>query len=253
MRHQAFILSPLTKIVEETVTACYGIGDGINTSSISEHVFQSLFLRMTGAQEQKMKCICWDMATYDYEYRYDRYSKDSLGECSNYSDKKKVINDIIDNIKKEEKDFDPLNSIDLDGILSDLREDMDKLFKRTNLSIWRSQDFWQCSEILTNVKKSHLFVRGKKNKIEIFKSDENNGIGGGYKDLQEIYKKVYRHRNRCAHNTLSYQENLPTLKTLSDEDYIYENYFLRYAILILIDKITITLYNKYLEVMGMQT
>jgi len=252
MRHQAFILSPLTKIVEETVTACYGIGDGINTSSISEHVFQSLFLRMTGAQEQKMKCICWDMATYDYEYRYDRYSKDSLGECSNYSDKKKVINDIIDNIKNDEKDFDPLNSIGLDGILSDLREDMDKLFKGTNLFIWKSQDFWQCSEILTNINKSHLFVRGKKNKIEVFKSDERNGIGGGYKDLQEIYKKVYRHRNRCAHNTLSYQENLPTLKTLSDEDYIYENYFLRYAILILIDKITITLYKKYLDVMGMQ-
>ncbi len=61
--------------------------------------------------------------------------------------------------------------------------------------------------------------------------------------------KVYRHRNRCAHNTLSYQENLPTLNKLMDNDYVYENYFLRYAMLTLIDGITVTLYKNYLMVL----
>lgn len=239
MKHQAFILSPLTKIVEETVTSCYGIGDGINTSSISEYVFQSLFLRMTGALEQKMKCICWDMATYDYEYRYKKFNQKGIGECSSYEDKKIVINDIISNIKKEEKSFDPLKEIDRDSLLKNLREDIiPQLFKDTSLEKWNHHDYMNCLDILKGIKANQLLI---------------NGNGFFENKLKDIYDKVYRHRNRCAHNTLSYQENLPTLKTLSDEDYIYENFFLRYAILILIDKITITLYNKYLNVMGMQT
>ncbi|TNE74930.1 hypothetical protein EP331_00480, partial [bacterium] len=57
-----------------------------------------------------------------------------------------------------------------------------------------------------------------------------------------------KHRNRVAHNTHSYQQNLPTLKTLVNENYIYENYFLWFAILVLIDNIFIELYKKYLTV-----
>ncbi len=68
-------------------------------------------------------------------------------------------------------------------------------------------------------------------------------------NLNDIYSILYKHRNRCAHNTQSYQQNLPTLKTLANEDYQYENYFVRFAILILIDKVFIELYKKYLEVL----
>ena len=238
MKHQAFILSPLTKIVEETVTSCYGIGDGISTSSISEHVFQSLFLRMTGALEQKMKCICWDMATYDYEYRYKRFKKDTLGECSSYDEKKIVINDIISNIEKEGIIPIPFEEAERNNLLQELINDVTKLLCGTTLEKWKSHDYKNCEAILGKIKSDQFLTRDN-----VFLDSR----------LQKIYKKAIKHRNRCAHNTLSYQENLPTLKTLHDEDYIYENYFLRYAILILIDKITITLYSKYLQVMGMQT
>lgn len=34
-----------------------------------------------------------------------------------------------------------------------------------------------------------------------------------------------------------------------DNDYVYENYFLRYAMLTLIDGITVTLYKNYLMVL----
>ncbi len=66
--------------------------------------------------------------------------------------------------------------------------------------------------------------------------------------LQERYQSLYNHRNRSAHNTLSYQQNLPTFKTLSDERYNYENYFFWFSLLILIDKIFIEMYNVYLKV-----
>ena len=65
-----FILTPIADILQETVNACKGIGQGIETQSLGEYVLQTTFLKMTGAQEQKLKCICWEMATIDYRYRY---------------------------------------------------------------------------------------------------------------------------------------------------------------------------------------
>jgi hypothetical protein len=63
--------------------------------------------------------------------------------------------------------------------------------------------------------------------------------------LQDKYSLLYSHRNRCAHNTLSYQENLPTLKTLLKSNPKDDNYFVRFTLLILIDKIFVALYKKY--------
>ena len=34
---------------------------------------------------------------------------------------------------------------------------------------------------------------------------------------------VYQHRNRCAHNTLSYQSNKPELDSLAEDDGINNN------------------------------
>ncbi len=66
--------------------------------------------------------------------------------------------------------------------------------------------------------------------------------------LKEMYENhLYQHRNRVAHNTQSYQQNLPTLKTLESESYRYDNYFIYFAILILIDNIFIDIYSRYLE------
>ena len=65
-QHSEFILTPLIKILIDGVSACHAIGDGMDSYPMGEYLMQSLFLKMTGAQEQKMKCICWDLATTDY-------------------------------------------------------------------------------------------------------------------------------------------------------------------------------------------
>ncbi len=88
MNHNKFILSPVSNILKDVVSASSGIGDGIETYPLCDYVMQSVFLKMTGAQEQKMKCIVWELATNDYDYRYERFTKSPLGECSNYTEKK---------------------------------------------------------------------------------------------------------------------------------------------------------------------
>ena len=89
-----FILTPIINILQDTVTACAGIGYGIETQSLAEYVLQTTFLKMTGASEQKLKCICWELATNDYGYRY-RYLKKNYGECSAYEDKSSIYKDLI--------------------------------------------------------------------------------------------------------------------------------------------------------------
>ena len=58
---------------------------------------------------------------------------------------------------------------------------------------------------------------------------------------------LYNHRNKCAHNTISYQDNIPTLKALASKSNKYNNYFIWFALLMLIDMVSIKLYDLYLN------
>ncbi|WP_223834126.1 hypothetical protein [Spirosoma profusum] len=227
-KHTNFILTPNSEILKEFVSANKGIGNGIETYSLSEYTFQSVFLKLTGAQEQKMKCICWELATDDYEYRYERYTKSRLGECSDYKEKNTIYKDLISAIKKLQHDFDHAAYFDRQAISQQTIAEITNLFAGSNLSTWAELaylEFTQNNQVLPH------------NQFASANLFENV--------LQERYELLYRHRNRCAHNTLSYQENLPTFKNLYNSDHNYDNYFVRFALLILIDKIVIKLFQKY--------
>lgn len=231
-KHTDFILSPITDILQEVAYANSGIGGGIETYPLSEYILQAVFLKMTGFQEQKMKCICWDIATNDYEYRYDRYTKKPIGECSSFDEKNSIFMDLLAQIKKCKPNFD-LTTIDKSNIRSATIEHITTVFSNSNLSAWDQRNLFE-------------FIKDKSILQDNQFLDPKALL---QTELQKKYKQLFTHRNRCAHNTLSYQENLPTLKTLFDVNYKYDNYFVRFAILILIDKIFINLYNVYLEVL----
>lgn len=105
--HSKFIKTPIFDILKDGVNACCGVGCGMETYPLRDYVMQSLFLKMTGAQEQKLKCICWEMATNDYDYRrtYLDKVKSDYGEFSNYDQKNKVYNQLINEIKKHNNKF----------------------------------------------------------------------------------------------------------------------------------------------------
>lgn len=100
--HSKFIMTPLSFILEDGINACSGIGTGIETHSLCDYILQTIFLRMTGAQEQKLKCICWEMATNDFEYRYEyiKKAKNDYGEFSTYSQKNNVYKQLLNEIRK---------------------------------------------------------------------------------------------------------------------------------------------------------
>lgn len=233
-KHKDFILTPIANILHEVVSANYAVGNGMETYPLSEHIFQSAFLRMTGSQEQKMKCICWELATEDYSYRYDRYTKNRLGECSLYSDKKTVYDDLLKAIKKYESTYAVSTALEKRTIRRGTVDELKAIFSNSNLSTWAQSNFL---DFVTN--HGDLIKDGQF-------ANESNLLES---NLQVKYELLYEHRNRCAHNTLSYQQNLPTLKELLDDNYRYDNYVMRFALLILLDKIFIALYQKYLTVL----
>jgi hypothetical protein len=260
-KHYNFITTPIFNILKESVIACRGIGDGIETQTISEYILQTTFLKMTGASEQKLKCICWELATNDYEYRY-QYLNKNYGECSNYDSKNTIYKDLINSIIKldtsllkdvgtEGKFILELNkeSKDSETFTNSICEKISNLVKNSTFSLFDPKGFsYFCSKYTDFFKdKKFAFLTKSKAGCKAYLLTSNQEDNEESKLKKYFESIVYRHRNRCAHNLTSYQENLPTLSTLSEKDYDYNNYFFRFSLLILIDEIFIILYKKYIE------
>lgn len=107
--HTDFILNPLLDVIADGVHACTSLPVGIENSALGEYFMQSLFLRVTGAQEQKLKCICWVMATNDYRYRYDLLNEKHYGECSEYKHKRGIYVDLCNLIQGYNRKFTPID------------------------------------------------------------------------------------------------------------------------------------------------
>ena len=226
-KHGDFILMPIDNILKEAVSAANAVG-------FTDYIMQSIFIKMTGFQEQKLNCIVWELATDDYDYRYRKFSN-KLGECSSYDDKNDIYKEMQEVITKYDSKFKIEEWLsDKNTILNFARERINIIFKDSYLMSCQLKSFVQSLDILDNLPPELLLEK------HLFKDKSI---------LKNIYTKyLYKARNRIAHNTLSYQQNLPTLKVLKGEDYKYENYFLWFAILVLIDEVFLRLYKKYLEV-----
>ena len=234
--HERFILTSITTEIKGAVSAISPLGSGIETFPLNEYVMHSLFLKMTGFQEQKMKCIAWEMADADLEYR--RCYLDSakgFGEYSTYESKNKIFSSLIEIIKKHIPSYEADTALK-DDIKKKTLDDMEILFDNSNLSVWDQRKYTYFKDNKETIFISENFmVIGNKNNFLI-------------DNLLSIYKnELYPQRNRAAHNLTSYQENLPSLLKLYNENDLSRNYFIFFALLTLIDNIFITLFKKFKE------
>ena len=288
-------MTPIASILRDTVTACNGIGNGIETQSLAEYVLQTTFLKMTGAQEQKLKCICWEMATNDLDYRY-HYLKKDYGECSSYSDKNSIYRDLVEMIVKYDTTFSVAElfcDVDIsskENVLIDKKikeakkaQERQKGRKLTDAELqslingieasWTTNGICEkdrakysrvvlfesmqdlVEEIICGTMVSQWEQHNYQNYIKNWKILANDQFALDNalmdKDWQDFYTNVvYKHRNRCAHNLSSFQNNLPTLKTLVGEEYVYDNYYYRFSFLLLLDDIFMRLYKAYIKAIG---
>ena len=238
-KHDYFIMSSIESVMSDGIMACALTERGMESYPLAEYVMQSLFLRMTGFNEQKLKCIMWELATEDYEIRYKLLNgRISIGECSSIADKNTVLGTLINSIKRHGNyDLDQEKKSIINGTYVRCKE----LFGCSVFKTWMPREFNMFLEILPRIEESKVLIIGKKSVL--FKND---GETSGKYSLYRAFEDLYRHRNRCAHNLLSYQDNTQDFDGLSDGEHgYYENWFVRYYILALIDNLFTYLYDVY--------
>lgn len=254
-KHSEFILTPIESILEEVPIALKNVKIGFDTFGLYEYVMQSVFLKMTGFQEQKMKCVCWELATEDYEYRYKRFKREPLGECSELNEKNKVWNDLVEHVLEYDSSLTILEDSEKTRIMDETKDVIRKFYIEGNLEGWAQKDFYVYTSLIANCAKECLCFKSKRS-CDLFSHCENCSRKERPEaentlcktgTLSEAYLVLFKHRNRCAHNTHSYQHNLPSLQTMSGIEYVCENYFLHFALLIMIDKMIVCLFEKYQE------
>lgn len=232
-KHENFILSEMSDMMKEIVSACNAIPAGIETFAANDYIFQTLFMKMTGFQEQKMKCICWELATDDFDFRRDYMQQaGGLGEMSTAASKKYVYQHLVEIVKMSQGGFDLTNDLDKASIVSKVKDDVTKTFGNSPLAESNMRFYQEFTNIYDNDFTPDYFA-----------TSETELLAG---NLVTIYECLYKHRNRCAHNAFSYQKNLPAMKQLAANEIIYESYYVRYALLLLIDEVMIGLYKKLL-------
>lgn len=251
--HSEFIETPLLRILEEGIQACRPLGDGIQTEPMKEYFLSSLFLRMTGAQEQKMKCVCWELATHDYTFRW-KFLNDSdnlniRGEFSSFAQKERVYHELLRQILLFNEGIRPSDCTSLRGrFLDEVRDKLEPLLGQEPLCYWLQReilDLYDDRTITSN-------ANGPSSPENFNFSQKEWPSKPKYSLLQKYLKAIYKpvveqHRHRCAHNLTSIQNNLPSLMELSQEYSCWNNYAYRFFILILIDEIFMDLYKVYRE------
>lgn len=239
-KHESFILTPITSVLDEMIAATSGLDSGIETYPLWDYILQSTFTKMTGFQEQKMKCTDWELATNGYDYRRS-FLEDvkNRGTYSTYESKQTVYNALLDEIarysRKSKRDIvDEMktnNDINPRAIVQSILDD-------TNVKYCKQREYAAFTKCSKQFRNQFWIVPNNTDKTaKLFESR----LCSYYKD------DLYHQRNRIAHNTLSYQQNLPELENLIKETEYSRNYFFWFAILVLIDEIIMTLYNQYTD------
>lgn len=226
-KHYEFINEPIEDILKELVNVTSNLDKSINTYPLNDYLLKSTFLKMTGFQEQKFKCIAWELATEDFEFRRRFLSSMSNEYFSTYDSK----NDLYKALKNK-LSIDSLSEKDKKSIVDASKNVIVKLFRDTCIEKWNQRDF---IEFKQNIKKTAGFSQIDKGG-NLFESTAQN-----------LYKNLYNNRNRMAHNTISYQYNIPTLFDLEKNEFGSNNYFVWFYVLVLIDKIMISLFKKFYE------
>lgn len=229
LHHNDFVNTPIESVLEDALSACQTIPEGIETTPLGEYILQSIFMKMTGFQEQKLKCICWDLSTIDYEFRRI-WLRDlgKYGEFSSYAAKNLVYKNVLKRI--EELHGGKYELLEKEEIKKKTLETVEELVSNSILENWGQRDFYN-------------YQHGK----DLYDTKQFAGDSLFENRLKNAYEVMYENRNRYAHNTISYQENIPSLRSIADDKFQYNNFFCWFAILILLDKVFMVLYKTFID------
>lgn len=232
--HFDFIHEPLKDILDKAVISSNVLGNGIETYPISDYVFQTMFLKMTGAQEQKLKCIWWDISTFDYDFRREfLYNQGNISECSSEKSKGFLYGKLCDYLEKKMNGASVISDTQKNSIIVDAINDVKTALSDSILIHWNQKMFQDFLFFKNRVRPNHFCT--KKNLLQ--------------NPLKQAYECLYNSRNRYAHNTLSYQRNMPSFVNMSIYKSEHNSFYVWFFLLILLDKAFVHLYDTYFSIL----
>lgn len=236
--HTEFIMSDMMDIVDDALRAVDSIGEDIQNYPACEYLLQSMFLKLTGYQEQKLKCILWHVASWDFDVRrkvLGGSERDySIGEASKLEDKNKVWKALTTSMGNKESPYKAPDSAAIQAQIDAVGNALKDRLSRSALTKWLPRDYTDFEKFLKNTK---AFEEG-------YLTSPNKFFGGD-SNLKEAYELVYKHRNRCAHNLRSYQYDTNNLDEMLKDKKGADNYFTMIFVLLLIDNAFVEAYHQY--------
>lgn len=247
-----YIKIPITSLLDEAIAILSNMEWNMRSFAVAEYIFHSLFLKMTGAQEQKFKCLVWEIGSIDLDFRKNQIfdKKWEYGECSKLDVKNDIIKALYNCTKEYQwnKSENIISEKERDDIYLNAKEYINYLYERAlKKSVYHREynDFnriWQSKIMPTDSIwwENNGQLVPFKNKDNYNAKDRDNII-----TFKDVYDNLYYYRNLCAHNFKAFQTNNFDFNRMRKAVDVTNNYFFRFAALMVIDAIVITIYKKF--------
>lgn len=229
-----FIVTPIEEVFCQGIAVANGLkSSGIEAYPVLDYILSSLFLRMTGFSEQKLRSIHWMIATQDLDIRYEMIKGDQAkyGEYSALDKKKDFYKFMIEEYQKLKGKPISWADADKESIVDYTKNIFESTLQDSVFQLSYSTDVNNAIEFVKTWTKDDILCKGL--------------LG---QKISDLYPSLYKCRNRSAHNTLSYQRDFLSLPELMSSQTTRSNYFVHFAILILLDTIFVKTYTKLAEV-----
>ncbi|MTB65227.1 hypothetical protein GGG87_09530 [Streptococcus sp. zg-86] len=130
-KHEDFINSSIEAVMLEGLSAIISIDTGIESYPLNDYLLKTIFLQMTGFQEQKFKCIVWEMATEDFEFRRDFLREYATQGFSTYESKKSIYQKLMILLDRDE-----FSESERKEIVNQAKDSVCSIFNESNLQYW---------------------------------------------------------------------------------------------------------------------
>ncbi len=230
MNNYKFINLPVKSILNEAKIATIGLYNQFAAYPVVEYIFNSLFLKISGLLEQKLKTIIFELGKNDIDIRYEILGGTYKGDAINIENNN-ILKKIIEQVMLQN----PKYQIPYVYLWTESIKDVKSIFEHSIFTACNPSLYVEFKNILTDIciEKHNEKNSQKKNTLELPQTIKN------------IYRYAHNTRNRLAHNLLSPYENYPTLNDFGTAEFKHTNFFLFYCVYNMFDKILIELFQTY--------
>lgn len=135
-KHDDFIFCPIIKVLENSIDVISLVEEGIESYLLNDYIMSAIFIQMTGFQEQKFKCIAWELATENYNFRREFLKDFSSEGFSTYKSKSELYKKINKNIGEYE-----FSDQKKDCIINNTLNRMTDLIENSPLKSWNEPQY----------------------------------------------------------------------------------------------------------------